>query len=605
MSTTLAELMEPIARHLLGEANKQLSKKGVLRYGTKGSLAIDLKKGTFFDHENNEGGGVLDLIRREIGGDPHEWLRKEGLTNSDITTATFDYRDEMGELLFQVCRTAAKKFYQRRPNGSDKWINNVEGVRRVLYRLPELIAETGTVFIPEGEKHVDALRALGLRATCNSGGAGKWRPEYHEFLRGADVVVLPDNDPPGQKHAQAVALNLHDVASRVRVLTLPNLKPKGDVIDWLAAGGTVDELQRLAAQVPEWHPPIGDRLIQSSAEFVAGFVPPDYLVDGLIQRRYFYSMTAPTGAGKTCVAMRIAAHAALGLIINGRNVEKVRVLFFAGENPDDVRARWIKLCEEMGQSPETMDAFFLPGAPPITTDAIRKKIDAELEKHGPFGLVIVDTSAAYFQGDDENSNAQLGAHARKLRSLVDLPGGPTVLVTCHPTKTPNMDNLLPRGGGAFIAEVDGNLVCLKQGSVVDLHWHGKFRGPEFDPISFILQAGQTEKLADSKGRRIWTVTAKPVTEGERSALHDTSHAKQDELLALMKAQPKLSLAEQAEKLGWRTSKGEPYKSLVVRTRDALVKSKLVERVRGEYVVTKLGNKAARDWAPAQAEMEDF
>jgi AAA domain len=604
MSSTFAELMEPVARRLLGDPNKKLSKKDDLRYGTKGSLSIDLKKGTFFDHEIKAGGGVLDLIRREHEGDALEWLRGQGLIKSDTIVATFDYRDEKGELLFQVCRTDAKGFKQRRPNGAGDWIWKLEGVRRVPYRLPELIAGAGTVFIPEGEKHVDALRTLGLRATCNSGGAGNWRPEYSEFLRGADVVVLPDNDPPGQKHAQTIALNLHSTASRVRVLALPDLKPKGDVINWLDAGGTVDELVRLAAQAPDWTAPTGDRLIQSSAEFVANYVPPDYLIDGLIQRRYLYSLTGPTGSGKTCVVMRVAAHVALGLSLDGKELVKSRVLFFAGENPDDVRSRWIKLCEEMGQTPSSMDVFFLPGTPAIGNQEIRKRIDAEAEKQGPFGLLIVDTSAAYFLGDDENSNAQLGAHARMLRTFVNLPDGPTVIVTCHPTKNPNMDNLLPRGGGAFIAEVDGNLVCQKEpGSmVVAIDTHGKFRGPEFEPIAFKLQAGQTDLLKDRKGRRIWTVTAKPITEAERVALVDTSHQKQDQLLALMKAQPKLSIAEQAMKLGWFTSKGEPYRSLVTRTRDALFKDKLVERVRGDWVVTKAGAKAAVDWTPAQAEM---
>jgi hypothetical protein len=219
--------------------------------------------------------------------------------------------------------------------------------------------------------------------------------------------------------------------------------------------------------------------------------------------------------------------------------------------------------------------------------------------------VVVDTSAAYFRGDDENSNAQVGEHARKLRSLVDLPGGPTVVVTCHPTKTPNMDNLLPRGGGAFIAEVDGNLVCLKDGSVVELHWHGKFRGPDFEPIAFKLQPSQTERLKDSKGRMIWTVTAKPITEAERSALHDTSRGRQDELLALMKARPKLSIAEMARELSWSTSKGDPYKSLVQRTLESLAKAKLVERAGGHWVLTKAGGKAAPDRTPRpdpQAEM---
>jgi hypothetical protein len=254
MSTTLAELMEPVARRLLGEPNEQLSKKDELRYGAKGSLSVNLKKGTFYDHENNEGGGVLDLIRREHDSDPLEWLRKEGLIKSDTIVATFDYRGREGRAAVSGLPHRRQRVQTATTNGGD-WIWKLEGVRRVPYRLPELIADTGTVFIPEGEKHVDALRALGLRATCNSGGAGKWRPEYGEFLRGADVVVMPDNDAPGQKHAQTIALKLHGNASRVRVLALPDLRPKGDVINWLTAGGTVEELLRLAAQVPEWHPP--------------------------------------------------------------------------------------------------------------------------------------------------------------------------------------------------------------------------------------------------------------------------------------------------------------------------------------------------------------
>jgi hypothetical protein len=130
----------------------------------------------------------------------------------------------------------------------------------------------------------------------------------------------------------------------------------------------------------------------------------------------------------------------------------------------------------MDVDPDAMNVFFLPGSPPISNDEIRKRIDAETAQHGPLGLAIVDTSAAYFQGDDENSNAQLGAHARMLRSFTNLPGGPSIIVTCHPTKTPNMDNLQPRGGGSFIAEMDGNFVCIKDEPIVNLHWHGKFRG---------------------------------------------------------------------------------------------------------------------------------
>jgi hypothetical protein len=111
-----------------------------------------------------------------------------------------------------------------------------------------------------------------------------------------------------------------------------------------------------------------------------------------------------------------------------------------------------------------------------------------------------------------------------------------------------MSNLLPRGGGAFLNEMDGNLVCLKEpGSpVVTLDTHGKFRGPEFEPFSFKLTAGTSEKLKDTKGRLVSTVTAEPISHEDKSALEDTGRDRQDELLRIMKTQVGLSLSELAE-----------------------------------------------------------
>jgi hypothetical protein len=343
-------------------------------------------------------------------------------------------------------------------------------------------------------------------------------------------------------------------------------------------------------------------LLQSSAEFVAGFVPPDYLIDGWLQRRFVYSITGMTGHGKTTVMLYIAVCAALGIKIDSREVEKCRVLFFAGENPDDIRMRWIKLCEEMERDPADIDVFFLPGTPPISDKEICKRIYAETTKHGPFGLLIIDTSAAYFQGDDENSNTQLGNHARMLRSFVNLPGGPTVVVTCHPTKNPSMDNLLPRGGGAFLAEVDGNLVCIKGDGTVSIHWHGKLRGPDFAPILFKLKPGTTEKLKDKKGRLIWTITATPITEAEKADIEDVSRARQNELLMLLEKEPKLSLSEMAVKLDWQYKTGMPNTSLAHRMVAALVQDKLVVKKRGKITLTKTG---AEEVAAAKKAKEEI
>jgi AAA domain len=336
----------------------------------------------------------------------------------------------------------------------------------------------------------------------------------------------------------------------------------------------------------------GKTLLLSSAEFVAGFVPPDYLIDGLMQKRYVYSLTAPTGAGKTCITLYIAMCVALGMKLAGLDVEKGCVLFFAGENPDDVRSRWIKLCEVMGVNPDNVDMVFMPGTPPISNPEIRQRINAEAERQGPFSLLIVDTSAAFFQGDDENSNKQLGDHARLMRSFTDLPGGPSVLVTCHPTKNPDMSNLLPRGGGAFLAEVDGNLVAIKQpgNMIVELNTHGKFRGPEFSPISFQIVPGTSKKLVDAKGRSIWTVTATPITEKERDVIDNSARAKNDDLLTMMKNSPGLSLSEYAQALNWQNAKGDINKRAVQTAMTALAKDHLVEKKNDRYWLTAKGKK---------------
>ena len=111
--------------------------------------------------------------------------------------ATYDYCDESGVLLFQVCRYSPKGFRQRRPDGNGGWLWNINGVRRVLYRLPELIAAPpgATIWVPEGEKDVDLLRSLGLVSTTNPGGASKrgtkWLPEYNEYLAGGTSCFCP------------------------------------------------------------------------------------------------------------------------------------------------------------------------------------------------------------------------------------------------------------------------------------------------------------------------------------------------------------------------------------------------------------------------------
>jgi hypothetical protein len=340
----------------------------------------------------------------------------------------------------------------------------------------------------------------------------------------------------------------------------------------------------------------GSKPILSSSEFVSGFKPPDYLVAGLLQRRFIYSLTAPTGAGKTCVALRIEAHVAEGLQIGNMEVERGKVLFFAGENPDDVRMRWIKLCEEMGLDPDEVDVYFIGGPRVLTDDMVRSAIMSASIACGPFSLVVVDTSAAFFTGENENDNVEMLKHAKMLRRLTkDIHGGPTVLVTSHPVKNFSPENLLPRGGGAFLNEVDGNLVCIKNESTmtVEVTTHGKFRGPDFAPFSFGIKAGTTERLKDSKGRLIWTVTAEPISAEQAEATRDRGRENMDKLLVAMADAPRATLEKLARKAGWFYKNGAPYKSLAQRTMTELVKAKYVKKIGNRYELTKTGKAEAQ------------
>jgi AAA domain-containing protein len=333
------------------------------------------------------------------------------------------------------------------------------------------------------------------------------------------------------------------------------------------------------------------KLIQSSSDFVKGFVPPDYLIDGILQRRFFYTLTARTGAGKTALALLMAAFTALGRAIGNIEVTKGRVLYFAGENPDDVRMRWIAMAQNCDFDVDTIPVGFIPGTFKISQLAGR--IAQEIEDRGEVAFVIVDTSAAYFEGDDENHNVQAGAHARQLRSLVNLPGGPCVLVLCHPVKNASSENLIPRGGGSFIAEVDGNLTANKDDSTVELHWQGKFRGPDFAPMAFLLRSVTHERLKTSRGKLIPTIIAEHLSETAQQDLSRTARHNEDKLLAEIANNGKASQSDYARACGWFLRNGDPHKTKVSRVQSQLKAAGLIRVERGEHVLTEKGEKAIK------------
>ena len=233
---------------------------GKIKWGAKGegmtrcpshedktaSLSVNRHSGLWYCHAGCGGGTAKEFAQR---------LRVEPpARHAHAPEAVYTYTDEKGKLLFQVIRFPGKQFRQRRPDGAGGWIWNLKGLRRVPYRLHDILTAEGWIFIVEGEKDVHTLLRLGLDATTNPGGAGKWRPEYGDYLRAKRVAILGDNDEPGRKHVDQVARALHGVATTLRVPSLAGLPEHGDISDWFARGHTPEELRALVEATPEWSP---------------------------------------------------------------------------------------------------------------------------------------------------------------------------------------------------------------------------------------------------------------------------------------------------------------------------------------------------------------
>lgn len=269
-------------------------------------------------------GGVVVPLRRCPTETPQE---------PDVV---YDYVDEHGELLYQVCRYVTpegKTFRQRRPDGAGGWIWSLGDTRRVLYRLPAVLAAVKAgelVYVVEGEKDVETLGSLGLVATCNMGGAcdkpEKWRPEWSECLRGAQVVILPDNDEPGRLHATNVRASLTG-AKTVRVVELPGLLPKGDVSDWIEAGGTRDQLVRLCQ--------IRRLVTVEFGELLTRDLPPKRtLLHPWLYSQDLVMVYANRGVGKTMFLLELTLGLASGgQVFTWHCPEPVRVLYVDGEMP--------------------------------------------------------------------------------------------------------------------------------------------------------------------------------------------------------------------------------------------------------------------------------
>jgi hypothetical protein len=269
--------------------------------GGEDRFSINISKQVFNCRGCDKGGDVIALVAHlddcdfvaactTLTGEPVPKPngKDRGAAPNKVIAATFEYHDESGAIAYVIDRVEyrntdgkfvlskdgnkrKKTFCQRRPDPEcrGKWIFNVDGVAKIPYKLPELIeaiAMERVVYVVEGEAKVEALAGIGVVGTCNAGGAGKWEAPFSSYLRGASVVLVPDNDEAGFRHINDVGASLVGISARTRVLILPGLGPKGDIKDWIAGGGTREQLDALTKQAPDWLPPTTEEANKTKAD---------------------------------------------------------------------------------------------------------------------------------------------------------------------------------------------------------------------------------------------------------------------------------------------------------------------------------------------------
>lgn len=392
---------------------------------------------------------------------------------------THSYTDAEGAEIFQVLRYEPKTFKQRHREGG-AWVWSMEGVQRELYQLPRVVAAIArgeTIYLAEGERKVRTLETFGLTGTCNSGGAGKWIQRYTDTLTGANVYILPDNDEPGRSHAALVAGQIHGTAGSVRLIELPGLPLKGDIVDWARAGGTREDLERLATSAPEWDPSEAPadpapseewEAVLHHCDLVGGDLPPaEWVVENLFPRGGISIIGGDSGVGKSWLTLHLAQCVAFGLPFLGQfPVTPCGVLVLDAESGPRLLQRRVKklysgLRYEEGELRADLPLDYLPKAVRFKPESVGKFADY-LSREG-IGLVIADP-LVHFAGVEENSAEGMAGFFEVIREIASQSDS-TFIFTHHSRKESKLASNAPgqmlRGSSAIRAILDSHLFLRK------------------------------------------------------------------------------------------------------------------------------------------------
>lgn len=520
-------IVKPVLLQILGEPNQQLSTAKELRFGRKGSLSVDPIKGIWSDFETGDSGGFFDLIKQETDtDDPMGWLRQNsyatdtreqsGKAQKEVSSlslkpasapnkqaASYTYTSESCEPLYRILRgydTGGNRTFkqQRFDHASEQWMNGLKDVQgnsavtKTLYNLAELVRRPNeSVHIVEGEKDCETLKRLGLLATT-SGGAQSWKPEFAQWLKGRDVIVLPDHDSAGAKYADAVINSLQGVAKSIKRIDLAKhwtqCPIKGDVTDFIEAGASLDDLNRIIQQTPFVGEPATAIQVKPAVTFARvgdalknAMKPIPWLVEGFFIKDTLAALVGKPSSGKSLISLSLAASIATGADWFGHKTQKGTVVYLAGEGQWGISRRLMAWSKHHNISLDEADLFLSDHAVMIdqpkaivdTADAIRALSESP-------SLIVIDTLHRSFSGD-ENSASDMAAFIQGCDYLRTQFPNAVVLVVHH---SGHGNEVRARGSSSFHAALDTSYTIEGADSVKVMTQNKTKDGKPAQPIRF-------------------------------------------------------------------------------------------------------------------------
>lgn len=442
------------------------------------SLSVNPVTGVFKCHACGAKGSIFDLFGKVHGLDFSASIKtltaRTGLAsgkgnasnNKPKEVDRHDYHDVTGNLLYQRVRIEpgdngrSKKYLPFDPS-TEHWKRPCDPV---LYHLPDVV-NASTVIIFEGERKADVVKAWGLVGTCFDSGANSTiTPAMIEALSGKHLVILPDQDESGRIYRDSIIKAMQGKAESIKVVDLPGLAVKGDIVDWIKIPGNGKErLLDLIQQAQEWEPVADDKpvceplkkLFMSYSDLMNEKIKIRKLVGKVIQRGCTCQVFGPSTAGKTFIAVDMALTIATGGLWNGIQCEQGIVIYFNGEGREGIKLR-VRAWSKHHSAPDRADFHISTSAISFDVSGIQQVITEvealEADTNNKVAFIVIDTLARHLIGD-ENSTRDMSEFIRAVDSLRDNFPDSTALIVHHTGN--NVDAIgRSRGSSALKASVD-------------------------------------------------------------------------------------------------------------------------------------------------------